>query len=348
MMDYRKHIIYRQCSIKEALKKLNELAVDAILFLIDDQNRLIGSLTDGDIRRGFIKGLDFSSELIEFIQPKPSFIKQNKYNIRDFNEYKKRNFKIVPILNDENEVVDVLNFRLQRSLLPVDALIMAGGEGNRLRPLTERTPKPLLKVGNKPIIEYNLDRLRLYGIRNIYISVRYLADQLIDYFGDGGSKGLNICYVQENNALGTIGAISLIKKIACQSLLVINSDILTNIDFEDFYLTHIEKCSDMSVASVPYRVQIPYAVLETSEHSIISFNEKPTYTYYSNAGIYLIKKDVVEWIPQNSRYNATDLMQEVIKRGGRLVNYPLLGYWLDIGRHEDYEKAQEDIKHIQF
>jgi NDP-sugar pyrophosphorylase family protein len=228
----------------------------------------------------------------------------------------------------------------------MDALIMAGGEGRRLRPLTEKTPKPLLKVGDKPIIEYNIERLRLYGIQNIYISVKYLGKQLVDYFGDGSSYGVNIKYIWEEESLGTIGAVSLISGLSHDLLLIMNSDLLTNIDFEDFYLTHLEKESDMTVAAVPYHVKVPYAVLETQDHRVLSFIEKPTYTYYSNGGIYLIEKDLASWVPPNSHYNATDLMQEVIHRNRRLTNYPLLGYWLDIGRHEDFEKAQSDIKHI--
>lgn len=345
-MEFRKHLINQAENVRAALTKLNSLGVDAILFVIDENEKLIGSLTDGDIRRGFIKGLDFNSSLLDFIQPNPVFIERDIYNIQDFHEYKVRNYKVIPILNEAHQIIDILNFRIQRSLLPVDALIMAGGEGRRLRPLTDKVPKPLLKVGNKPIIEYNIERLRLYGVRNIYISVKYLGQQLVDYFGDGAAMGVNIRYVWEDEPLGTIGAVSLIGELRHKTLLVMNSDILTNIDFEDFFLTHTEKASDMTVASVPYQVKVPYAVLETQDHTVLSFIEKPTYTYYSNGGIYLIEKELLSWIPKNSYYNATDLMQQVIERNKMLTNYPLLGYWLDIGRHEDFEKAQADIKHI--
>jgi len=345
-MEFRKHLIGKEENVRAALTKLNSLGSDAILFVIDDREKLVGSLTDGDIRRGFIKGLDFNNLLTEFIQPNPVYIERDKYSVKDFHEYKVRNYKIIPILNDDHQIIDILNFRLQRSLLPVDALIMAGGEGRRLRPFTEKTPKPLLKVGDKPIIEHNIERLRLYGVRNVYISVKYLGQQLVDYFGDGSAYGINIRYIWEDEPLGTIGAVSLIDELPHATLLVMNSDLLTNIDFEDFYLTHLEKGSDMTVAAVPYQVKVPYAVLETQDHEVLSFIEKPTYTYYSNGGIYLIEKGLVSWIPKNKHYNATDLMQEVIGKKKRLTNYPLLGYWLDIGRHEDFEKAQADIKHI--
>lgn len=346
MTDIKKHLIHKEQRVKDALNKLNELASDAILFVTDENDRLIGSLTDGDIRRGFIKGYEFDTPLTEFIQTNPVFIQQGKYSIEDLNTYKQRNLKIIPILDTDGRIADILNFRIQRSRLPLDAIIMAGGEGRRLRPLTEQVPKPLLKVGDKPIIEYNIERLRLYGIQNIFISIKYLGEQLVDYFGDGSAYGVNIRYIREEQTLGTIGAVSLMEGLQHENLLVMNSDLLTNIDFEDFYLTHLEKKSDMTVASVPYQVKIPYAVLETEDHTVLSFIEKPTYTYYSNGGIYLIEKDLINWIPKNGHYNATDLMQEVIGRKRRLTNYPLLGYWLDIGRHEDFEKAQADIKHI--
>lgn len=345
-MEFRQHLINRNENIRTALTKLNTLGSDAILFVVDEQERLVGSLTDGDVRRGFIKELDFNSPLTDFIQPSPVFIEKDKYCVQDFHGYKDRNYKVIPILNKEHQIIDILNFRIQRSLLPVDALIMAGGEGRRLRPLTDKTPKPLLKVGQKPIIEHNIERLRLYGVQNIYISVKYLGEQLVDYFGDGSAFGVNLRYIWEEEPLGTIGAVALIEQLPHDTLLVMNSDLLTNIDFEDFYLTHLEKESDMTVAAVPYQVKVPYAVLETQDHTVLSFVEKPTYTYYSNGGIYLIEKELVNWVPRNSHYNATDLMQEVIRKSKRLTNYPLLGYWLDIGRHEDFEKAQADIKHI--
>jgi dTDP-glucose pyrophosphorylase len=345
-MEFKNHLISQKENVRAALTKLNNLGLDAILFVTDENDKLLGSLTDGDVRRGFIKGLDFNSNIVEFIQPNPIFIEKDQYDIKAFHEYKLRNYKVIPILNKSHQIVDLLNFRIQKSLLPIDALIMAGGEGRRLRPLTDNIPKPLLKVGDKPIIQYNIERLRSYGIRNIFISIKYLGEQLVDYFGDGSASGVHIKYIREEEPLGTIGAVSLIDELQHKTVLVMNSDLLTNIDFEDFFLTHQEKRSDMTVAAVPYQVKVPYAVLETKDHTVLSFIEKPTYTYYSNGGIYLIERELINWIPKNGYYNATDLMQEVICRNRRLTNYPLLGYWLDIGRHEDFEKAQSDIKHI--
>src|SRR5690606_37400193 len=194
-------------TVREALIKLDKLGSDAILFVVDDLNKLLGSLTDGDLRRGFIKGLGFENNLADFVQKDPKFIRINEYNLNQLEEFKIKNFKVIPILNEEHEIIDVLNFRTRSTLIPADAILMAGGEGKRLRPLTENTPKPLLKVGDKPIIEYNIDRLQNVGVKNIHLSVNYLAEQLMEYFGDGANKALNIKYVKENKPLGTIGSI---------------------------------------------------------------------------------------------------------------------------------------------
>jgi NDP-sugar pyrophosphorylase family protein len=236
----------------------------------------------------------------------------------------------------------------KKANLPIDAVIMAGGRGSRLRPLTDSVPKPLLKVGGKPIIEYNVERLNEFGIKSVHISINYLGDQLIEYFGDGEEIKMPIYYITEDTPLGTIGAVASAKNLTQEYVLVMNSDLLTNINFEDFFMTFVDGNADMIVATTPYQVNIPYAVMELDGNKVLSFKEKPTVTYYSNAGIYLFKRSLVSSIPVNEFFNATDLMQAVIKAGKRLIHYPIKDYWLDIGKHEDFEKAQEDIKVISF
>jgi len=232
------------------------------------------------------------------------------------------------------------------SILPLRAVIMAGGKGERLRPLTENTPKPMLPLGDKPIIEHNIDRLISFGIDTITISVRYLSDQIINYFGNGSSKGITINYIEEDEPLGTIGCLSQIGKIDHEAILVLNSDVFTNINFEDFYLTFEDENADMAVASIPYSVDIPYAIMELNDNCITSFKEKPKNTYYANAGIYLIKKESLAHIPKNTFFNATDLMDAIMARTGKLIHSPITGYWIDIGKHDDYNKAREIIKHF--
>lgn len=347
MKSFEAHIIRQTENVREALIILNRLAPDAILFVADEHNKLIGSLTDGDLRRGFIKGLGFDDSILKFIQNNPVFINEKRSSFKDLESYKNKNYKIIPILNEEGVIVDILNFRKQSTIIPANAVLMAGGEGKRLRPLTEHKPKPLLEVAGKPIIEYNIDRLINVGIKKITLSVNYLSEQIEAYFQNGSLKGIHIDYVKEDKPLGTIGSILLVDEFEYDDIIVMNSDLLTNIDFSDFFNVFKESDADMAVAATSYHVDVPYAVLEVDDdNQVSSLKEKPRYTYYSNAGIYLIKKSVLNMIPKEKFYDITDLMEAIIKQNKKLITYPIMGYWLDIGKHEDFKQAQEDIKHI--
>ncbi len=347
MTTIDRHIIFQAETVREALKKLDKLASDAILFVADDKKRLIGSLTDGDLRRGFIRDLGFDDPLSKFIQDNPVFINRAGYSLEELKVYKSKNLRIIPIVDEDRVIVDILNFRIQRTIIPADGVLMAGGKGTRLMPLTADTPKPLLKVGNKPIIEHNIDRLVTYGVKRLHISINYLGDQLVDYFGDGEKNNAQINYVRETKPLGTIGSILLIEKFEHDDILIMNSDLLTDIDYADFFLTFKNSDADMAVAATSYNVEVPYGVLEVNdENDVKSLKEKPTYTYFSNAGIYLLKKSVLNMIPADKFFDITDLMTELLAQKKKLITYPITGYWLDIGKHEDFKKAQEDIKHI--
>ena len=348
MRNYREHLLFSGSTIKQALIQLDVLAKDAILFIIDENEILIGSLTDGDIRRGLIKGIAIDSLVDDIIQSNPRFIKKGERDIQKVIQYREGNYRILPVIDKENKVVNVINFREIRSYLPVDAVIMAGGRGQRLQPLTDTIPKPLLKVGGKAIMEHNVERLALYGIDDFWFSVKYLGEQIEAYFGDGKKRNIAIDYIWEDEPLGTIGAVSKITNFSHDYVLVTNSDLLTNLDYEHFYLDFIDQDADFAVVTIPYQVSVPYAVLETANGHIMSFKEKPTYTYYSNGGIYLMKKAVLNYLPKNTHFNATDLMEKLIDEKKKVISYPLLGYWLDVGKHEDFEKAQHDINQIRF
>lgn len=348
MQRFYRYITNINTSVKVALKQLDSLASDAILFLVDENNKLLGSLTDGDLRRGFIRGLDFESHLSEFIQPNPKYIQQGRYDLNEIIELRKKHFSIFPVVNPQFQIINVVNFKHQKSYLPIDAIIMAGGRGERLKPLTDHTPKPLLKIGDKPIIEHNIDRLASYGVDDIWLSVRYLGDKLVDYFGDGSSKGIRVKYVWEDLPLGTAGALGLVDDFLHDHILMMNSDLLTNIDFEDFFLFLQREDADLIVACIPYQVSIPYAVMETEGKNVKGLKEKPTFTHYSNAGIYLMKREIIELIPKQNHFNATDFIELLIAQGKKVIAYPLVGYWLDIGKHEDFIKAQQDFSQIKF
>ena len=347
MIDIEAHLLPHTASVREALARLDKLASDAVIFLVKEQRTLVGSVTDGDIRRGLIKGLGLETPLDQFVQAAPKAFKRATFDLTEMKRWRENNFRIVPVVNEQNRIVDIVNFRKQRSFLPLDVVIMAGGVGSRLRPLTLDTPKPLLKVGGKPIIEHNIDRLRSFGVVNLTISIKYLGQQLIDYFGDGSDRGMNIQYVTEEEPRGTIGAVSEIKTIYNPYVLVMNSDLLTTIDLEEMFSEMMQKEADMTVATVPYEVQIPYGVVETEGDLIKALREKPTYTYYSNAGIYLIRKEHLAKVPSTGQYTAPDLMENLYSSNHRVTHFPILGYWLDIGKHNDFEKAQRDIEHLK-
>jgi len=344
--SFLKHQITEHSSVKEALEKLDFLASESVLFVVDDKNKVLGTITDGDIRRGFIKGLTLESPLNQFMKSSFRFIRKGETTLEDIANCRKLNIKILPEIDNKGILIGVINLEKQKSFLPLDAVIMAGGRGERLKPLTDNKPKPLLVVGNKPILEHNIDRLKDFGVQDIWVTLNYLGDQIEAYFKDGANKNIRVHYIKEDTFLGTIGAVSMVDNFVHDTVLVMNSDLLTSIDYEDFYQSFIESGASMAVASVPYKLTIPYAVLELENGQISSFKEKPTYTYQSNAGIYLIKKEALTQIPANSYFNATDLIELLIQQQQKVIHYPILSYWLDIGRHEDYQKAQEDIEHL--
>ena len=349
MRSYTDYLISHGSTIREALSLLDGMSsIDPILFVVDEHNRLVGSLTDGDIRRGLISRVDLDDKIENIFQSNPKYIVKGQEDFEKILNYRESNLLVIPVVDINHCVVNVVNFREIKSYLPVDAVIMAGGRGQRLLPLTEHTPKPLLFVGNKPIIEHNIDRLAFYGIDDFWISINYLGDMIEAYFKDGSSKNIQINYIKEEKPLGTLGAVSLVNKFKHDYILISNSDLLTNIDYEHFFLDFISQDADMAVVTIPYQVNIPYAVLETEDGNVLGFKEKPTYTYYSNGGIYLLKKSLIEMVPKDDFYNATDLMNELIRQKKKVYSYPLIGYWLDIGTPTDLDKAQNDVTKIKF
>lgn len=343
----QKHIIYNYQTVRDALIKLNDLKKNTILIVVDENDKLIGSLTDGDLRRGFIKGLSFEDPIMSYLLPDPLFIYQDELRNTDLNNLRLRNFMVVPLVDRDMKVVKVLNLAQIQSVVPADVFIMAGGRGQRLMPLTADTPKPMLHVGDKPILEHNIDRLINYGIKNIYLSVNYLANQIEEYFGDGSDKGVSIEYVYEDKPLGTLGSVKMVEELEHDYVMVMNSDLLTDIDFNGFFQTFLRSGADMGVATTMYSVDVPYGVMEVDNGNFVNaLKEKPRYNYYSNAGIYIIKKELLSLVPHNEFYNVTDLMESLLEQGKQLVSFPILGYWLDIGKHDDFKKAQEDIKSL--
>lgn len=343
--------INKNKTLFEALEKLNNILYSTdisrlILFVTNDDDSVLGTLTDGDIRRALLKNQSLDDKL-EGVCNKNFVYEDEQPGFLDLKEHRIKAIKILPILDETKKLLRVIDLEKTHAMLPLECMIMAGGRGKRLSPLTDSIPKPMLPLGDKPIIEHNIDRLISFGIQKIYISVKYLGEQIRDHFGDGSEKGISIEYIWEDEPLGTAGALSLVEEFKTDYVLLMNSDLFTNVDFEDLYLNLLKEKADMTVASTEYKVDIPYAVFETKKERVIDFKEKPTYVYYSNAGIYLFKKELIKQIPKNKYYDVTDLMEKLVEGGGKLIHNPIMGFWIDIGKPVDYKQAQEFVKHIK-
>lgn len=347
-METEKHLISEQASIYDALVQMDQLGDKMILFVVDSDQKLVGTLTDGDLRRALVRKCPMTEQVEEVMRKDYRFIFESGYDIAQLAGIRQAGVRFLPMLDASKVIVKVIDLKEKRSLLPIHAIIMAGGEGRRLRPQTEKVPKPLLKVGGKPIIQYNMEHLARYGVGRMTLSIRYLGEQIQAAFGDGQQFGWNVDYVEETDSLGTMGALALMKGFSRDTLLVMNSDLLTNIDFEHFFLEFTQQSAAMAVATVPYRVAIPYGIMETEENRITQFQEKPEHLYYANAGIYLLRSSLASLIPRSGAFNATDMIETLIAKGEKVISYPLRGYWLDIGRPGDFVKAQDDIRYIRF
>jgi dTDP-glucose pyrophosphorylase len=330
-----------------ALEQLNSLedSVSQTLF-VTKGHIMIGTVTDGDIRRGLLNGLDTTAPIMSFMNTNFKSIVENQIDLDEISKCRDNNIKLLPILDQNNRIIDLIDLTKTITKLPITAVLMAGGVGSRLSPLTDKIPKPMLLVGDKPILEHNIDRLIKFGVKEFFISVRYLKNQIIDYFGDGSQKGITINYIVENEPLGTIGALSLIHKVSNHTILLMNSDILTDMDFEFMYRQHKKYEKKMTVLSIPYRIDIPYAVMETDDENVLKFEEKPSLTLYTNGGVYLLDANLVSKIPKDSFYNATDLMEQLLTNK-ELIHYSHKGFWLDIGKPKDYKQSQDLISKLK-
>lgn len=331
----------------EALKQLNQVHSEAMtLFVVDHDGHMLGTLTDGDIRRGLIRGVAVSAPVSEAMKSDYSFV-ESRAEVRKIRELREKGICLIPLIDSERRLVEIIDISTQKSSLPVDAVLMAGGRGERLRPLTLTTPKPLLKLGEKAIIDQNIDRLTSYGVKHISVTVNYLKEQLIEHFSRPAAGGVKVDCVAESRFFGTIGALRLVREFHNGTILVMNSDLLTNIDYEDFFLHFQEHGAMMSAAAVPYTISVPYGIFELEGRDIRGVHEKPVYNLYANAGIYLLRREALRYIPENETFNATDLIDALAADGQKVIRYPLSGLWIDIGTPEEYRKARELVKHLR-
>ncbi len=343
-----KHIISEDHTLLDALKQINSLAPNPlVLFVVNEKEQMVGTLTDGDSRRALIKGASVNDKAAEIMHRHFNFLRKGvNDDVENIHRQRDMQMKLVPILDEDNHIIDIINLDRYITRLPIDAVLMAGGKGERLRPLTENTPKPLLKVGEKCIIDHNVDRLIRYGIQHINVTVNYLHEQIEEHYSEP-RDGVKVRTFKEPKFLGTIGSIRFVDTFYNDTVLVMNSDLFTNIDYEDFYLHFKQHDAEMSVAAVPYNISIPYGILDLDGRDIKGLLEKPKYNYYANAGIYLIMRKTLDEIPEDTFFNATDLIEKLISQGKKVIRYPLNGTWIDIGNPQEYQKAQDLVKHLK-
>ena len=345
-MINKNNLVNEAATILQALAAIND-SKNLTAFVVDENEVLLGALTDGDVRRYLLQGGQLHDCVMNAAQKDfAKVVSNDKDVLKKLRAFKQKNIKQVPCVDNDGRITEVYDLVSYKSHLPIDAVLMAGGKGERLRPLTEKTPKPLLPVGDKCIIDHNVDRLISYGVKHISVTVNYLKEQIEEHYSSP-RNGIKVDTCREPKYLGTIGSIKFVETFYNDSVLVMNSDLFTNIDYEDFYLHFKQHDAEMSVAAVPYDVSIPYGILDLDGRDIKGLLEKPKYNYYANAGIYLIKKSALAEIPDDTFFNATDLIEKLISENKKVIRYPLNGTWIDIGNPQEYQKAKDLVKHLK-
>ena len=344
-MNHRisRHTVSGDATIRETLTALNELSGDSMtLFAIDKDGKLIGSVTDGDIRRALIDGHTTEDKVRDIAFRKFIFLTSDaspEERYKTVARARARLINLLPVTTD-GILTDILDLRKIKSAIPASAVLMAGGRGERLRPLTLDTPKPLLKVGGKPIIDYNIESLQRYGVKDIYVTVNYLKEQIIDHFDNQKWQGSVHC-IEEPCRLGTLGSVALIDSLSQDHVIVMNSDLLTNIDFEQLWQHHVDSGAVLTMATVPYTVSVPFAILKTDGDRVTGLEEKPTFNHFANAGVYIIDRKVLSDIKRGEYLDAPDFVESLIARGLKVSHFAIEGTWIDIGSPDDFRYANE-------
>ncbi len=320
-----------------------------IALILDTQGRLVGTVTDGDIRRFILAGhaIDESVTSVMWTKPLTVSLGTSEKEIKELmNKHLVSNIPILDSTGCPSKIIHLRDIVSKESVCQY-AVIMAGGKGERLKPITKNIPKPMIKLAdNKPILESIINTLKESNIVNIYISVNYKTDIIESYFKDGSSYGVNISYLKEDKKLGTAGALTLLPEIPSNPILVINGDVLTKTNFLRFIEFHKQHRCVMTVAATQFMLNIPYGVLNISSHYLLGIEEKPEERFLCNAGIYMLNPEALSLIPKDSEFDMTDLIKELIRKGLPVTTFPIHEYWVDIGQMDDLKKVQKDTREI--
>ncbi|WP_342600368.1 nucleotidyltransferase family protein [Psychrobacillus sp. FSL H8-0483] len=344
MKNWRSILVNENSTLLETMKIIDDSTMQ-FAAVVDKNQSLLGTVTDGDIRRGILRGEGLDVPIRQIMNPSPICASiENTY--RDcLNLLKKHKLKQIPILSEDNKIIDIIFADDDPATKNNEntVILMAGGLGTRLRPLTENIPKPMLNVGNKPILETIIEGFKQYGFTNFIISVNYKKEVIQDYFLDGAAFGVSISYIEENKRMGTAGALSLLKEKPTSPIFVMNGDLLTQVNFEQLLYFHEDTEAVATMCVREYEYQIPYGVIEIDGQRLTSIKEKPVHRSFVNAGIYVISPEAFDLIPKDEFYDMPELFKRLMDKGENVSSFPIREYWLDIGRMDDFEKANNEF-----
>ncbi|TAM45939.1 MAG: CBS domain-containing protein [Gammaproteobacteria bacterium] len=347
MTRWQKARIAPDRSIRDVIRTIDEGAI-RIALVVDGDNRLLGTVTDGDIRRGILRGISLEEAVTRVMNPRPITARADEGRDVILERMKQTRLHQIPVVDGQGRLVtvEILDELLQSRHRDNWVVLMAGGLGSRLRPLTDECPKPLLKVGSKPLLEIILENFLEYGFRRFYISVNYRAEMVKEHFGDGSRWGSEIRYVHEDQRLGTAGALSLLPERPALPLIVMNGDLLTKVNFQHLLDFHAEHRARATMCVREYDFQVPYGVVRIDHHRILGIDEKPVQRFFVNAGIYVLEPDALELIPPATYFDMPELFTNLIGRKQETAVFPIREYWLDIGHMEDFARANGDFPEV--
>lgn len=347
MKGWRNTLIPPTMPILKAIEKIDVNSLQ-IALITDDQGRLLGTVTDGDIRRGILKGIALNDSVSLIMNKKPIMVRSNISRNNILTTMKVAQIRHIPVVDEDGRVVnlEVMDEVLESAGLDNWVVLMAGGLGSRLSPLTDECPKPLLKVGSRPILETILENFIEYNFRKFYISLNYRGEMIRNYFGDGSRWGADIRYIYEDKRLGTAGALSLLPEKPSSPLLVMNGDLLTKVNFKQLLEFHLDHKAAATMCVREYDFQVPFGVVKTDNYRLRQIDEKPVQRFFVNAGIYVIEPNILEVIPQNQFFDMPELFDQLIKEEQETVVFPIREYWMDIGHLADFERANGEFSEV--
>ena len=347
MKDWKKVLVAPTTSILAAIKIIDESAAGIVL-VVDETYHLLGTITDGDVRRAILGGIQLTEPASSIMNHNPTVAAINDDREAILIRMKQKDLKQIPILDDNGCVVymEVLSELIKTTERENWVVLMAGGMGKRLYPLTDDCPKPLLKVGDKPILETIIQNFIDYGFSRFYISVNYKAEMIEEYFGDGSKWEVEIKYLREKERMGTAGALSLLPETPTKPLLVMNGDLLTKVNFAHLLDFHKEHNSDATMCVREYKLQVPYGVVQIDKHRLIGIVEKPMQQFFVSAGVYVLEPDILQFIPHSEFFDMPNLFDELIHQQRETAVFPVREYWLDIGRIDDFERANGEFGEV--